>query len=80
MRDFEVSVKRGLYLRNLPVITPSTIIGELKYGQHFTVESGNFRRIDGLWWGRNPAGQWMVLVNGHNSYVTENGKPVKPLG
>ena len=78
MRELEVNVKRGLNVRKSPVIADNNIIGVLSYKQRFYAET--LRRIHPLWWAQDKNGQWIVVANGRNPYVTQvNGKPL-PLG
>jgi hypothetical protein len=82
-RVFTVSVPRGLYVRSAPIQDDSTLIGtppfvQLKRGQIF--EAVQLRKIDNFTWAQNLDGNWVVIANGRNPYVTENRLPFKPLG
>jgi len=77
--DFIVLPFRGLYLRRSPYIQPDNIVGSLKRGQHF-YSIRLIRNPDGLTWAEDKDGYFIVIANGRNPYVYQNGKPYLPLG
>ena len=77
--DVIVTLRRGIYLRPVPIIEgDASLLPVMVRGQHFIVVET--RRIGGYTWGKNADNQWMVLANGKNPWVVlANGKPL-PLG
>lgn len=75
---FIVSIQRGLYVRNEPVIHPSNIITSIPRGREF--RAVEITRIGDRTWARNTKGEYINIAVGQTFHVVEKALPRHAAG